>query len=199
MQKSATGSAPPEVIFEADSFKLPTCVTADGKTLVFQNNDSKSPTGWDVWTLSLENRTASPLIRSTFVDNQPQVSPDGRWIAYASDQSSRNDVYIEPFPPRGAKWQLSAEGGTQPRWRRDGKELFYRTTEGAIMSVPISASGDTLEISTPVPLFTVALPSAPGFQYDVSADGSRFLVNAANADRGSAPVTFVTNWAADLK
>jgi Tol biopolymer transport system component len=128
------------------------------------------------------------------------ISPDGRWIAYQSDESGQNEVIIQSFPGPGLKQQVSTAGGFQPCWDRDGKELFYVAPNGTLMSVAITPARSSLELSAPRPLFQARL--AGGFsvngsrQYDVSADG-RFLMNITQEQ--TTPITVVLNWFAQFK
>ena len=123
-------------------------------------------------------RTARMLADTPFVEDQSQVSPDGRWIAFNSDESGRWEAYVARFPEFTDKRQVSSAGGMQPRWRRDGKELFYLSLDGVIMATEIGGSGQAAQIlGAPTPLFQTHLSPSPNVpQYDVSADGSRFLV-----------------------
>jgi Tol biopolymer transport system component len=132
-----------------------------------------------------------------------QVSPDGRWIAYDSNESGRTEVYIRPFPPgegRSGKWMVSSSGGMQPRWRGDGKELFYLDPAHTLMAVDVNAAS-TFEFTTPHPLF--ATPPISGNyvlnQYDVTPDGKRFLMIEPMQGAQSAPATVVLNWEGLLK
>jgi hypothetical protein len=132
------------------------------------------------------------------------LSPDGRWLAYTSSESGQNEVYIQPFqapgataPRAAAKWQVSRSGGNRPRWRADGKELFFVAAGPSLMAAGIEVTGDALRPSAPVQLFQISLTNLT--QWDVSRDGQRFLV-AAPLDRGSnTPITVVMNWEAALK
>ena len=109
-----------------------------------------------------------------------QISPDGKWLAYASDESGGWNIYVTTFPSAAGKWQVSVGGGTEPRWRDDGKEMFYLDAKGMLTAVPISA-GSTFSSGTPQPLFRVRprppISNTDLFSYDVSKDGSRFIVN----------------------
>ena len=172
--------------------------SADGKTILFQSNDPLHGNNWDVAYLSVDTGKVTNVIASQFNEVVPQLSSDGRWLAYMSDLSGSMNVYIEPFPPRGAKYQVSTGGGVFPRWQRDGKELFYRTIDDRIVSVTVKGTAQGLEISTPTPLFQFRLASAGGIQYDVSADGRKFLMNVSKVE-GARPITLVTNWTSDLK
>src|SRR5262249_415037 len=128
-------------------------------------------------------------------------SPDGGWIAYQSNESGRFEIYVQPFPGPGGKWQLSTEGGSQPRWRRDGKELFYISPDNKLIAVPIrlSSAGKTVELGTPMPLFQTRIVGEPGIilrthQYAVSPDGQRFLINVNAEEASVGPITVILNW-----
>jgi hypothetical protein len=128
-------------------------------------------------------------------------APDGKWIAYTSTETGDMEVYVQPFPATGQKWKISAHGGAQPRWRRDGKEMFYRTVDGKMMAVAVKTTGG-FEAGVPRMLFqSSADPLYPnlGLPYDVTADGQRFLVNAAADQSRASSITIITNWTAGLK
>ena len=134
-------------------------------------------------------------------NNARQFSPDGRWVAYQSDESGREEIYIQPYPATGAtKWTISPSGGTQVRWRRDGREILLYSMDGGLMAVPVALTmpGGTPDIASPVALFA---PPVGGFfrqgdarhQYAVSSDGQRFLV-ATITEPTNVPITVVLNW-----
>jgi eukaryotic-like serine/threonine-protein kinase len=130
-----------------------------------------------------------------------QVSPTGRWIAYGSLESGRPEVYVRSFPTPGGKYQMSQDGGNGPRWRRDGKELFFYSADGQLTAVPV-AGETTLEVGMAIPLFRASLlPTGPGLrqQYDVTRDGQRFLLNLVTDDILTATITVVLNATAGLK
>ena len=131
---------------------------------------------------------------------QLQLSPDGKWIAYSSDESKqRTEVYVQSFPPTGIKHQISTTGGVQPRWRNDGRELFYIADDGKLMAVPVK-TGATFEFGSPSALFEPPVPQSPDSQgYEVSPDGLRFLFRTVPAGEKATPITIVTNWLASLK
>jgi hypothetical protein len=133
-----------------------------------------------------------------------QVSPDGRWLAYASNESGRLEVFVQSFPNAGGRWQISKDGAVHPRWRGDSKELFYYALDSRLMAVPIK--GDTaIEAGAAVPLFTARLLGGPDLslglkqQYDVTRDGQRFLLNALIEESAPSPITVVLNWTSALK
>jgi hypothetical protein len=147
---------------------------------------------------STEGRKPVPFLHADFNESQGQFSPDGRWIAYVSDESGSQQVYVQSFPTLGGQRQISTEGGTQPRWRRDGKELFYLAPDRKLMAVTVK-TGATFEADAPRALFQTALNVTDLRQtYAVSADGQRFLLNAP-LETESPPITIVLNWTGLLK
>jgi hypothetical protein len=151
-------------------------------------------------------RKPVPFLRSEFNEFEGQLSPDSHWMAYTSDESGQSEVYVRPYPNADAQWKISIAGGEQPRWRGDGKELFFVGGDGKMMAVPVKAvvrANPTFEVETPQPLFEVHLarpPINPLFEYDVTADGKRFLLNTTGASSASAPqLNVVVNWDAGLK
>jgi hypothetical protein len=124
---------------------------------------------------------------------QSEFSPDGRWLAYTTRESGSPEVYVEPMPATGSRWQISAHGGAPPHWRRAGKELTYLTPDGMLMSVPLAA-GDWRR-SSPVPLFRLSVPDLLGAgDYTVSPDGRRIVVNTFISDPVVPPIDVVVNW-----
>ena len=123
-----------------------------------------------------------------------RFSPDGRWVAYSSDETGRSEVFVRAFPGPGGKWQVSSSGGGHPVWRRDGKELFYLSLDNKIMAVPVASEG-TFRAGAPVELFSVNLKLLnENRAYDVSSDGQRFLVNSQSSDQASPPLELLVHW-----
>jgi hypothetical protein len=153
--------------------------------------------------MSYPGATKSISVAQTdFTEVDGRFSPDGRWIAYTSDVSGQMEVYVQPYPSSGRRWHVSTSGGLEPHWRRDGKELFYLSLDRKLMVVPILSTGATFESGVPRVLFEVHTPyPTPGYRvnYDVSADGQRFLVKTAVGAGSSASATVVLNWSAALK
>jgi Tol biopolymer transport system component len=156
----------------------------------------------DLWVLPFGgDRTPLPLLHGDFNESQGQFSPDGRWIAYVSDESGAPEVYVQSFPALAEKRQVSISGGTQPRWRRDGRELFYLAPDRKLMAVTVKAGakGTGMYAEVPRTLFETALDSAALRQtYSVAADGQRFLLNSP-VDTAAPPMTIVLNWPLLLK
>jgi hypothetical protein len=153
----------------------------------------------DLWVLPITPATSSkpfPWLATPFAELYAKFSPDGHWIAYTSNDSGRAEIYIAPFPGPGIKHRVSTGGGVLPRWRADGKEIFYELN-GRLMAAEISMEGASLK---PGAVHSLGIPvTAPFYQYDVSADGQRFLVAATREQKSSAPLTLVQNWTALLK
>ncbi|HEY3122847.1 MAG TPA: protein kinase, partial [Thermoanaerobaculia bacterium] len=193
--KSASGTAGEEILFQSDDAKNPTSWSTDGRFLLFNRTLPKTKT--DVWVLPLfGDRKPFPLVQSEFIDRNGQFSPDGRWVAYVSDESGRLEIYVVPFPGPGGKWQVSTGiGGSVPHWSADGRELFYVTGDRDLMTVEVK-SGSEFQASSPKPLFSLSsLTSVTVFE--VSRDGRRFLQGIPREATGS-PVTLVLNWTAEL-
>jgi Tol biopolymer transport system component len=173
--------------------------SADGRFLFYQVlNDPR--TGRDLWVLPLtEDRKPFVWLNGSFEERHGQFSPDGRWVAYGSNESGRQEVYVRPFPKSDGQWQVSTAGGIWPRWRRDGKQLDYIAPDGKLMAAPISVNGATLEPGAPVALFQTRIVGGGtnidlGRQYDVASDG-RFLINVATDEATASPITVIQNWA----
>jgi len=183
----------------------------DGRFVVYTHEDPK--TKQDIWVLPMDGvaeRKPSPFLRSEFNELHGQLSPDSRWMAYTSDESGQREVYVRPFPGAEFQRKISIAGGEQPRWRPDGQELFFVGKDEKMMAVAVkavAASGpgakSSFEPGTPRPLFETHLPG-PGrsmlLEYDVTADGRRFLLpNAVGGPISVPPLTVVVNWDAELK
>src|SRR5262249_47192044 len=145
-------------------------------------------------------RKPIPILQTPFIENKGQFSPDGKWIAYDSNASGAFEVYIRAFPSSAGAWQISNRGGGNPRWRADGKELFYMSLDSKMMAATIRTTDVGVRGDTPHELFaTLALPSVQ-HSYDVSADGQRFLISPQVEGRNIVPpLTVIVNWDTGLK
>ena len=183
------------LVLESDSNKYPQSWSPDGATLVY--SAWNAGTGQDLWTLSMDDaRRATPYLQTPFDEREAQVSPDGRWLAYSSNESGRPEVYVRPFPAAAGQWKVSVEGGTEPRWRGDGRELFYVGPDRRLISVPI-ASGATFTPGLPAPLFETRLADTWWWDY-VVLPGGRFVIKQRVEQTPSSRVTVVLNWQAAL-
>jgi dipeptidyl aminopeptidase/acylaminoacyl peptidase len=195
-QKTSSGAGSEELLLRSGTAKYAMDWSPDGRFIAYESQDPK--TGTDLWVLPLlGDRKPVPFLQTGFNEGQGQFSPDGRWMAYVSDESGRGEVYVQTFPASGGKWQISAAGGAYPRWRRDGKELFYVAAGQKLMVVPVQADS-TFQAGRPQALFELHF-FQPVIPYNASADGQRFLVNTPLEEDNSSPVTVVLNWTAELK
>jgi len=175
--------------------------SADGRLILYEKSG-------DIWAAHVEaNRGPFQVVHTAeFIEQNPRFSPDGKWIAYVSDESSRHEIYVRPFPNSGGRFhaKISTNGGAQPCWRSDSGELFYIDLEDRLMAVPIqlSANAQTVKAGTPIPLFRTqvngALQSNGSIQYVASPDGQRFLMNTVITEATTMPITLILNWKATL-
>jgi Tol biopolymer transport system component len=201
-QKASSGAGSDELLLESSLQKVPIDWSPDGRFLLYMQVDPK--TGLDLWVLPLfGERKPFPFVNTSFDERNGKFSPDGRQVAYQCDESGRFEVYVQPFPGPGGKSQVSTGGGIEPRWRRDGKELFYIAPDGKLMAAPIQGAGQTLEAGAPVALFQTRIvgggTAISKQQYAVAPDGQRFLINITADESTASPITIVTNWTAGLK
>jgi serine/threonine protein kinase/Tol biopolymer transport system component len=171
--------------------------SSDGQVLAFE--EVNPTTNRDVWIFSLRNRKAQPFLHTEFNETAPEFSPDGRWLAYASDESGRYEIYVQPYPGPGGKWQISTEGGTEPRWAHDG-EIFYRSGD-KMMAVQTTLT-PSFSADKPNVLFEGRyVPTlATKANYDVTPDGKRFLMlKASEQDVSTTQINVVLNWFEELK
>jgi Tol biopolymer transport system component len=201
-QKAANGAGKDELLLRSSTTKYATDWSTDGKFILYENQDPK--TKFDLWVLPMfGDHKPMPYLRTDSNETKARFSPDGRWVAYVSDESGRAEVYVQSFPTTGGKRQISTGGGGQIQWRRDGKELFYLTSGGKLMAVEINASASTLQVGVAKSLLGVHVlqNNFPGIRnsYLATSDGQRFLVSNPTEDTSSAPITVVLNWTSLLK
>jgi Tol biopolymer transport system component len=169
--------------------------SSDGQLVLYGSYSQKN--SWDIGVVAADGRAPGKLvIQSEHGERSGAFSPDMKWIAYDSTESGRRDVWIQPFPPTGDRWQVSTTGGISPRWRGDGRELFYVGADGMMMAVSIG-SGSAPVIGAATPLFqTLRREGTPGFA--VSADGQRFLLTVPPSGSDVTPITVRLNWRAAI-
>jgi len=157
-------------------------------------NDPK--TRADIWVFpTFGDRKPFPYVNTEFQEGRAKLSPNGQFLAYVSDESKRDEVYVQTFPEHGGKWQISTGGGDVPVWSRDGRELYFISTDLKMMAVEVKGDGKKFEAGVPKPLFDVRQSA----QFDVSKDG-RFLIHVPQDQAGTnVPLTVVVNWQAALK
>jgi eukaryotic-like serine/threonine-protein kinase len=201
--KDATGKGDEEQIAVNSSTLHLWDWSPDGRLAVFGQLGPQRAA--DLWLLPLEgNRTPVPFVQSAVHKTEAQIAPNGHWIAYTSYESGKDEVYVESFPSPGNRRQISLAGGMQPRWRRDGEELFYLASDQSLMAVAVKTIGATFDVGRAAPLFrTRIIPQGSqsiwfDTMYDVSPDGQRFLINGPPEDPGP-PITVILNWMGALK
>jgi len=196
-QADAPGNG--RMVLEDKEGFFPTDWSVDGKYLLYEKGNLGET---HVWALKLGgDNKPFPIANTPYWEGSGTFSPDGRWVAFVSHESGRGEVYVTPFPAVGVKWQISSKGGTQPHWRRDGKELFYISPEEELMAARVNGAEGRLHVQDVNPLFRVNLLTGPRsefYAYDASADGQSFLINRSG-DTESPPITLVINWTTDLK
>lgn len=172
--------------------------SADGKFLLFERDDPV--TQIDVWVLPLESpQSARPYVATNHSEGQAVLSPNMRAVAYVSDESGRNEIYLDAFPQPESKTLVSVGGGVLPEWRPDGRELYYLGPDSALMAVGVETAAGSVRIGRPARLFqTLRTTASNRYQYQPSAKGDRFLVNAQRPVETDPPVTVLLNWPAGV-
>src|SRR5262249_7040950 len=211
-QKPSNGAGSEELLLPAETSDLqiwPTSWSHDGKFILYSRGDVFNFSRADIWVLPASGDcTPRPFVKAGVLAYDGQFSPNARWVAYTSKESGRQEVYVLPFDGTnlnavpgsvtspGGKWQVSPNGGRFPRWRRDGKEIFYLAPDHQMMAAQIEERGNSIEVQTTQPLFRAIAWSPSSSPYDVSADGKRFVVNTSA--NHTTPLTLVLNWTARL-
>jgi eukaryotic-like serine/threonine-protein kinase len=208
-QVDARGTTPEELLLDTGIDAWPLDLSPDGRFLLFGQGVSIGKTKSELWVYAMDGKSAPyRLTESPTIESEAQFSPNGRWIAYVSNQIGRDEVFVVPFrsrrktddatiSPRSAPIQISRSGGKRPRGRRDGRELFYMTSDNTMMAVPVVSNAAKFETGDARPLFR-ADPGLPINAWDVYPDGSKFIIEAAAREK-SAPITLVQNWPADFR
>jgi len=200
--KAADGSgAEQAVLQEPEASEVPYSFSPDGRYLVFTRRLLNDPQGnIDIWALPLfGDRKPFPVVQTAFSDVAPAVSPAGKWMAYQNNESGRPEIYLTAFPGGGARWQVSTSGGADPRWRGDGKEVYFLDPSDGLMAVDVDPSGGTPRLGAPHQLFQAIGVQRQVGTFVVSSDGKKFLINSGSVKQGTEPLTLVTNWTAELK
>jgi Tol biopolymer transport system component len=201
--KAANGSGEAETLLQRTAF--PAAWSPDGRFIIFRERGVK--TRLDLWALPMfGERREYQLLNSPFDELNPEISPDGRWLAYTSDESGRYEIYVRSFSADGKlgadKRIVSTAGGKHPVWRHDGSELFFIAADGQMMASSVKTGGAEFEFATPKPLFKTRMLSLEGgiyHEYDVSPDGQKFLIGTLIGETKAAPPTVILNWTALLK
>ena len=199
-QKSASGAGDEELLFKSNERKWPGDWSRDGRFIICTNRSATTKD--DLWILPMTGDQKPFLyLQSPFNEDHPRFSPDGHFVAYTSDEHGKWEVYVQTFPASGGKWIVSTNGGVQPRWRRDGKELFFMAPDRKMMAVDVKLEGSVFEAGVPKVLFQTNVVSYPNPRnaYDVSADGQRFVIITPPEQNTLTAINVVTNWNAGLK
>ncbi|MEQ1911146.1 MAG: hypothetical protein ABMA15_20165, partial [Vicinamibacterales bacterium] len=197
--RDAAGVSNAELLLADTRNKAPLSWSSDGTSLLYSTGAAVIG-NTDIWVLPLEGqRKPVPFLQSPFNETEARFSPDGRWVAYVSNETGSNEVYVTRFPGPSGKRPISTAGGSYPRWREDGRELFYLSRDGTMVSVPVNGHGPEFVVETEHRLFSTHASTSGRSPYDVSADGQRFLVNAVVEAVAPSPITLVVNWAAALR
>ena len=196
LHKGTRGSAQEELLYEDPLGKFASHVSHDERHLAYIGGGGIIRRS-DLWVLPLTGeRKARPWLDTPFTESHAQFSPDGRWVAYMSYESGRQEVYVRRFSDGGEQTQLSTSGGGWPRWTRGGDGVLFVGTDETLMSVPVRTRGERLEVAVPRRLFPVRLrrnSRLDAYQYDLAPDG-RILVNGHLDELASAPITVLVNW-----
>ena len=192
--KNSDGANDEKVIVQGEVGNFPSDWSRDGKYILYCR-------GPDLCIVTYPELKSSLFLKAPSVFRNGQFSPDGKWVAYASNETGKWEIYVTSFPDARGRWQISSGGGEQPRWRGDGKELFYLSLDGKMMAAPVT-TGAHFDAGTSVTLFRTT-PRQPVlvydlFVYDVSRDGQRFLINTQVKQAESVPMSVVLNWPANL-
>jgi serine/threonine-protein kinase len=187
-----SGTEQPVVTFEKGQQGSFLSASPDEKYLSYVTSNAAKKL--DIYVVPLTgDRKPQAFLHSPANESAPSLSTDGKWLAYQSDQSGRNDIYVTPFPGGGPRYQVSTGGGEKAVWGRDGKEIFYRAADLKLMAVEVRTRGDTIELGTPKPLFELVAINPAGRFYDVSPDGL-FLANTAHIGRPAQNFELLINW-----
>jgi len=196
-EKAASGAEEGKLLVSDDFEIYPTGVTSDGRYVVLTCRKQNSK--WDLFYADLKGEPkAVPYLATEFNEWLGVVSPDGRWLAYQSDESGKYEIYVRPFPSGGGKWQISTGGGQNPLWNPDGREIYFDSETGKLMRVGVQTGDQTIRTGIPEPLFDLAGREHVSI-LDVSPDGNRFVAEVSAIERSINPVTLVLNWQRDME
>jgi len=196
-EKAADGSGEERLVAKLDGAGGVNDWSSDGRFIAYRA-DGRPQTQADVWIVPMDGKS-NPFVflQTPYDEDNATFSPDVHWIAYESDESGDKQVYVQPFPPTGAKYQISRNGGTRPRWRADGREIFFVASDGSMMAAKVNIERP-YETETPVRLFDsgIATRTARARMYAVTADGNRFLLAVPRQRATPTPITVIVNWLA---
>jgi Tol biopolymer transport system component len=196
-EKAADGSGDEHLLMKLDGAGGVNDWSRDGRFIAYRA-DGRPQTQADIWIVPTDGKTKPfVFLQTPYDEDNATFSPDVHWIAYESDESGDKQVYIQPFPRTGAKYQISRNGGTRPRWRADGREIFFVAADGSMMAAKVNVESP-YETETPVRLFDsrIATRNGRSRMYAVTADGNRFLLAVPRQRATPTPITVIVNWLA---
>ncbi len=197
-RKAIEGAGEVELVYSGEPGTQPASVSPDGRSLLV--NRSADATRSDIWVLPLEPKAEPKVFRQTeFTEVAGSFSPDGRWVAYFSNESGEYEVYVTPFPGPGRRWQVSTKSGAYPQWRSDGREIVYVQADGQIMSAEVAIEGDSFRVGAVEPLFRLSVPNPGGPSFSLAADGSRLLIVPSTAQKAGGLLSLVVGWPSELE
>jgi Tol biopolymer transport system component len=201
--RASTGLGDEELLTPSDkqhdSSKQPSDWTPDGRSMLYTNFGSGLPP--KLWIHDTTTGKGDyPLLKTNSSEAEGKFSPDGHWLSYTSEETGRPEIYVVPYPGLNGKWQVSTTGGSQARWRKDGKEIVFVTPEGNLMSAAVSIVGNSFRVEAPKLLFATKIMDATRsyWQYDMTGDAQKFLINT-RMEQAKEPITLYANWPAELK
>jgi Tol biopolymer transport system component len=188
----------PQLVLESKSLVYVNDWSPDGRFLMY--TETSPTTGNDLWLLpTTGDRTPVPFLVTPFGESHGQFSPDGTWVAYTSNESGQEEIYVRTMTGKGGS-RVSTSGGSYSRWRHDGRELFYRSTNGRLMAAPVVNAGGRLTVGTPVPLFPIVEPLGTfAYPYDVAPDGQKFLALTSGSTERDRALTVIVKWESGLR
>jgi Tol biopolymer transport system component len=195
--KSASGAGGDEELFASSSNSLAIDWSRNGRFILYQTVHPSTRS--DIWALPMAPRGQPfAVANSARNERQAQLSPDGRWVAFASDESGRDEIWVQAFPEAREKWPVSASGGSQPQWRRDGRELYYISRDLKLMAVDVDSAALSFDAGVPTPLFSLRFTDQLSARNNFmpTADGRRFLINTSYAEGGTGSLAVVLGWTA---
>jgi Tol biopolymer transport system component len=192
--KDASGAQDEKVIAQDGADRFPNDWSHDGKYVLYER-------GADLWFVTLPEQSSSQFLKAPSTLKNGRFSPDGRWVAYASNESGRWEIYVTSFPEAHGKWQVSNGGGDQPKWRGDGKEIFYLSPEDKVMASSVT-TGANFDAGAPTALFQAnpreGVATSEQVSYDISKDGQKFLINTQQRQGDAMPMSVILNWPSKL-
>ena len=192
-RKTIGGAGEVEPVLVSDTDTFPSGVSADGRLLLYQSSGEETKA--DLWVLDMaENGAPQPFRNTEFDEALGRFSPDGRWVAYLSNESGQPEIYVTPYPGPGRRWQVSSDSGVYPQWRADGNQIVYTRLDGQLVAVAVHGSQGNFEVGQSEDLFTIQAPLIGGPFFSMTGDGERFLVVPSAAQRADNLLNLVVNW-----